>query len=45
MAELATPGVHTINQLCDFIDTSADKTLKALIVSAEDEEVKLSSMA
>ncbi|MDG1495647.1 MAG: proline--tRNA ligase [Porticoccaceae bacterium] len=40
MAELATPGVHTINQLCDFIDTSADKTLKALIVSAEDEEGK-----
>ena len=39
-AELATPGVHTINQLCEFIDTSADKTLKALIVSAEDEEGK-----
>jgi prolyl-tRNA synthetase len=36
MAELATPGVHTINELCDFIGTSADKTLKALIVSAED---------
>ena len=40
MAELATPGVHTINQLCEFIDTSAEKTLKALIVSAEDEEGK-----
>jgi prolyl-tRNA synthetase len=40
MAELATPGVHTINQLCEFIDTSADKTLKALIVSAEDKEGK-----
>ncbi|EAS46375.1 prolyl-tRNA synthetase [marine gamma proteobacterium HTCC2207] len=40
MAELATPGVHTIKQLCDFIDTSAEQTLKALIVSAEDEEGK-----
>ena len=40
MAELATPGVHTINELCDFIGTSADKTLKALIVSAEDSDGK-----
>ena len=40
MAELATPGVHTIKQLCEFIDTSAEKTLKALIVSAEDKEGK-----
>jgi prolyl-tRNA synthetase len=40
MAELVTPGVHTIKQLCEFIDTSAEKTLKALIVSAEDEEGK-----
>lgn len=40
LAELATPGVHTIKQLCDFIDTSAEQTLKALIVSAEDEEGK-----
>ena len=40
MAELATPGIHTIKQLCEFIDSSAEKTLKALIVSAEDEEGK-----
>lgn len=40
MAELATPGVHTINDLCDFIGTSADKTLKALIVSAENSDGK-----
>ena len=40
MTELATPGVHTINDLCEFIDTSADKTLKALIVSAENDEGK-----
>ena len=38
MAELATPGVHTISQLCDFVGTDATSTLKALIVSAEDEE-------
>ena len=41
MAELATPGVHTIKQLCEFVDTIAEKTLKALIVSAEDEEGKI----
>jgi len=29
-----------IAELCDFMGTSADKTLKALIVSAEDEEGK-----
>ena len=40
MVELATPGVHTINELCEFIGSSADKTLKALIVSAENEEGK-----
>lgn len=40
MAELATPGVHSIAELCDFVGTSADKTLKALIVSAENDEGK-----
>ena len=38
MAELATPGVHTINELCAFIGTEASQTLKALIVSAENGE-------
>ena len=38
MAELATPGVHTISQLCDFVGTDAKATVKALIVSAENEE-------
>ena len=37
MAELATPGVHSIAELCDFVGTSAEQTLKALIVSAENE--------
>ncbi len=38
MAELATPGVHTIAELCQFMDTQATQTLKALIVSAENAE-------
>ena len=38
LAELATPGVHTINELCKFIGAEAQQTLKALIVSAENEE-------
>ena len=38
LAELATPGVHTISELCKFIGTEAPQTLKALIVSAENEE-------
>jgi prolyl-tRNA synthetase len=38
LAELATPGVHTINELCKFIGAEALQTLKALIVSAENEE-------
>ena len=38
ITELATPGVHTISQLCDFVGTDATKTLKALIVSAQHEE-------
>jgi prolyl-tRNA synthetase len=38
IAELETPGVHTISQLCNFVGTDATKTLKTLIVSAEDEE-------
>lgn len=38
LTELATPGVHTIAELCQFMDTQATQTLKALIVSAEDDE-------
>jgi prolyl-tRNA synthetase len=38
LGELATPGVHTINELCKFIGAEAPQTLKALIVSAENEE-------
>ena len=40
MAELATPGVHSIDELCAFANTSADQCLKTLIVSAEDDEGK-----
>ena len=38
LIELATPGVHTIAELCQFMDTEATQTLKTLIVSAEDDE-------
>ena len=38
LAELATPGVHTISELCKFIGAEAPQTLKALIVSAENKE-------
>jgi prolyl-tRNA synthetase len=38
LTELATPGVHTIAELCQFMDKEATQTLKALIVSAEDAE-------
>ena len=40
MAELATPGVRTIADLCAFINTTAEHTLKTLIVSAADAEGK-----
>ena len=40
MAELATPNVRTIDDLCAFIDTSAEQCLKTLIISSEDEEGK-----
>jgi prolyl-tRNA synthetase len=38
ITELATPGVHTIAELCQFMDTDVTQALKALIVSAEDGE-------
>ena len=40
LTEIATPGVHTISELCVFLDTEAKNTLKALIVSAENNEGK-----
>jgi prolyl-tRNA synthetase len=38
MAELATPGVRTIDDLCAFVGSSPEQCLKTLIVSATDEE-------
>ena len=38
MTELATPGVHSIDDLCQFMDKDATQTLKALIVSGENAE-------
>ena len=40
LTEIATPGVHTISDLCNFLDTEAKNTLKALIVSAENDQGK-----
>jgi len=38
MAELATPGVRTIDDLCAFVNSSPEQCLKTLIVSSADEE-------
>ncbi len=38
MAELATPGVRTIDDLCAFVNSSPEQCLKTLIVSADDAE-------
>ena len=38
MTELATLGVHSIDDLCQFMDKDATQTLKALIVSGENAE-------
>ncbi len=38
MAELATPGVRTIEDLCAFVNSSPEQCLKTLIVSAADDE-------
>ena len=40
LTEIATPGVHTISDLCGFLNTEAKNTLKALIVSAENDQGK-----
>ncbi|MDC0585044.1 proline--tRNA ligase, partial [bacterium] len=37
MADLATPGVHTIADLCTFLKVKPEQTLKSLIVSVETE--------
>ena len=34
--EIATPEVHTIEQLCNFLSITADKTIKTLIISTQD---------
>tara|TARA_B110000977_G_scaffold182832_1_gene244870 strand:+ start:1936 stop:3591 length:1656 start_codon:yes stop_codon:yes gene_type:complete len=38
MAEIATPGVHTISDLATFLSVEANQTLKALIISAKNNE-------
>lgn len=38
MTEIETPGIHTIEELCDFLTVQPEKTVKTLIVSAVDED-------
>lgn len=40
LTEIATPGVHTIADLCQFLNVEPAKTLKSLIISAEDDRGK-----
>ena len=37
MTEVATPNVHSIEQVCNFFKVSADKTIKTLLVQGADE--------
>ncbi len=37
MVEVETPGVHSIEQVCDFLGVSADRTVKTLLVKGADE--------
>ena len=37
--EIATPNVHTIEQLCEFLDVPARSTVKTLIVKGEDQSL------
>jgi len=41
MTTVDTPGVHTIAELCDALNVSADKTIKTLIVRGEQGPVAL----
>ncbi len=36
METIATPGIRTIEELCEFLSISADQCIKTLIVDAED---------
>ncbi|MDE0875757.1 MAG: proline--tRNA ligase [Porticoccaceae bacterium] len=40
LTEIPTPGVHTIADLCQLLDVEPEKTLKSLIISAEDDTGK-----
>ncbi|OUS15187.1 proline--tRNA ligase [Gammaproteobacteria bacterium 50_400_T64] len=37
MAEIATPGQHSIDDICNFLDCAANNTVKTLIVNGEEE--------
>jgi len=37
MTEIATPGQHSIDDICNFLDCAANNTVKTLIVNGEEE--------
>ncbi|MGB5259444.1 MAG: proline--tRNA ligase [Gammaproteobacteria bacterium] len=39
MQTVATPGKHSIEELCDFLDISADRCIKTLVVSGSEADV------
>jgi len=38
MAEIATPGQHSIDDICNFLDCAANSTVKTLIVNGEEDD-------
>jgi len=38
MTEVATPGQHSIDDICGFLDCAADNTVKTLIVNGEEDD-------
>lgn len=41
MTEVATPGQHTIDDVCQFLDLPGQRALKTLIVKGDDEDTPL----
>ena len=41
MAEVATPGVHTIEDVCNFLDLPVERALKTLVVEGDSEDAPL----
>jgi prolyl-tRNA synthetase len=39
MAEIDTPGMHTVDQVCEFLHTAPERLVKTLILMADDKPV------